>query len=76
MVDYGYAGQILSVDLGDGKATSFPTGGYVDRFLGGRGLAAKLYWDTVPPGAGALSPENALICATGPVAGFTVILVR
>ncbi|MFC2070697.1 aldehyde ferredoxin oxidoreductase N-terminal domain-containing protein [Chloroflexota bacterium] len=70
MVDYGYAGQILSVDLVDRKVTSFPTSDYVDGFLGGRGLAAKLYWDMVPSNAGALSSENALICATGPIAGF------
>ena len=69
-VKNGYAGQILSVDLTSGKVARLPTAHYADRFIGGRGLAAKLYWDMVPPGAGATSPENALICATGPVAGF------
>ncbi|MFH1646790.1 MAG: aldehyde ferredoxin oxidoreductase N-terminal domain-containing protein [Chloroflexota bacterium] len=70
MAEYGYAGEVLKVDLTDGKITRLPTADYVDRFIGGRGLAARLYWDMVPPGAGALSPENCLICASGPVAGF------
>lgn len=70
MPEYGYAGNILKVDLSDGEISRLPTAEYADRFLGGRGIAAKLYWDTVPPGAGAFDPDNGLIFATGPVTGF------
>ena len=70
---YGHAGEILTVDLSGGKTHKRPTAVYADRFLGGRGLAAKLYWDMVPAEAKALDPENCLICVSGPTAGFNGI---
>ncbi|MBM3132766.1 MAG: hypothetical protein FJZ95_07025, partial [Chloroflexi bacterium] len=42
---------------------------YSDRFLGGRGIAAKIYWDEVPPKMRAFDPENRIIFATGPLGG-------
>ncbi len=71
MTEFGYAGEILKVDLSDGKITRLPTADYADRFPGGKGIAAKLYWDMVPPQAKAFDPANCLICTSGPVAGFT-----
>ena len=71
MTLFGYSGQILKVDLSTGATTRLPTADYADRFIGGRGLAAKLYWDMVPPRTKMFDPDNGLICATGPVAGFT-----
>lgn len=71
MKQFGYAGNILTIDLSDGTSNILDTAAYSDRFIGGRGIASKLYWDFVPPKAPALSPENCLICVTGPVAGFT-----
>lgn len=65
----GYAGSILRVNLSDGSVDRVPTEGYRDLFLGGRGIAAKIYWDEVPPGIAAFDPENRLIFITGPVAG-------
>lgn len=38
-------------------------------FIGGRGLGARLLWDLVGPEVEPLSPENALIIATGPMTG-------
>jgi aldehyde:ferredoxin oxidoreductase len=67
---YGYAGKILRVDLSSLSITSMPTEAYVDRFLGGRGIAAKIYWDEVPPEVKVFDPENRLIFATGPLAGL------
>jgi len=69
-VQYGYAGEILRVDLSSGGVTRMPTMDYADRFLGGRGIAAKIYWDEVPPEMKAFDPENRLIFAVGPLAGF------
>jgi aldehyde:ferredoxin oxidoreductase len=71
LAEFGYAGKILKVDLSDGDISRLATADYADRFLGGRGIAAKIYWDMVPPQTGALDPENCFICASGPVAGFT-----
>ena len=67
---YGYAGTILRVDLSSRKITRMPTADYADMFIGGRGIAAKIYWDEVGPEVDALSPENALLLVTGPVTGF------
>jgi len=67
---FGYAGSILKVDLSRRHTADLPTDEYAARFIGGRGLAAKLYWDMVPPETGAFDPENCLIFATGPLAGF------
>jgi len=73
MAVFGYAGKILSVDLSSGSVAGLATLDYADRFLGGKGLAAKLYWNQVPLTARAFDPENALILATGPLAGIPVI---
>ncbi|OGO32852.1 MAG: hypothetical protein A2Z29_10325 [Chloroflexi bacterium RBG_16_56_11] len=70
MSEFGYAGEILSVDLSDGHVAAMPTSDYAGRFLGGRGIAARLYWELVPAGAGVFDPENCLVCASGPAAGF------
>jgi aldehyde:ferredoxin oxidoreductase len=71
MAQHGYAGEVLNVNLTSGKVYRFPTEDYTDRFLGGKGLAARLYWELVPEKTGAFEPDNCLICASGPAAGFT-----
>jgi aldehyde:ferredoxin oxidoreductase len=71
MAEFGYAGEILKVDLSDGNITKLSTADYADRFVGGRGIAAKIYWDMVPPQTKALDPDNCLIYVSGPTAGFT-----
>lgn len=70
VAEFGYAGKILRVDLSSGSKTNVPTAAYADRFLGGRGIAAKIYWDEVPPSVGPFDPENRLIFVTGPLAGL------
>ena len=47
--EFGYAGKILKVDLSSARIGSLETSDYTDRFIGGRGIAAKIYWDEVPP---------------------------
>ncbi len=71
MSKFGYTGAILEVDLSQGHTVNLPTDEYADRFIGGRGLAAKLYWDKVSPQTKAFDPENCLMFVTGPMAGFT-----
>jgi len=67
---HGYAGTILRVDLSSGEVSRTPTADYADRFLGGRGVAARIYWEEVPPEVKAFDPENRLIFATGPLGGL------
>jgi len=73
MTDFGIAGKILRVDLSSAHISETPTSDYAERFLGGRGLAAKIYWDEVPPEAGAFDAENRLIFALGPMAGIPAL---
>ena len=70
-MEYGYAGEILRVDLFRRTIDKLITSDYTERFLGGRGIAAKIYWDETSPQTGAFNEENCLICITGPLAGFT-----
>jgi aldehyde:ferredoxin oxidoreductase len=69
-VEFGYTGKILKVDLSSVSMSEVPTSDYADRFIGGRGIAAKIYWNEVPPESKAFDPENRLIFMTGPTAGY------
>ena len=73
MPEFGYAGEILVIDLSSGNVSRIPTAPYSARFLGGRGMGARLFWEMVPPETSAYDPANCLIFATGPVTGFTRI---
>ena len=58
------------VDLSASTVESFETPVEdLKRFLGGRGLGAKLLFDRVGPEVDPLSPENMLILTAGPLAG-------
>jgi len=65
----GWVGKILRVDLTTQKISETSTFDYVPKFLGGRGLGAKVCWDEVPPEVGAFDPENRIVFATGPLQG-------
>ena len=64
---FGWCGKILKLDLSTARCGQLQTLDYADRFLGGRGVAAKIYWDEVKPGISAFDPENRLIFMTGPL---------
>ena len=66
----GYAGKIARVDLSSGAVSHIATESYSQDYLGGQGIAARIYWEEVPPECGAFDPDNRLIFATGPCAGF------
>jgi len=61
MAVYGYSGKILRVDLSSGRASSVSTLDYAGGFLGGRGIAARIYWDEVPPEADSTAPETSFV---------------
>lgn len=68
---YAYAGKTLKVDLTREKVVEEPLNKELARkFLGGRGLNAKLLFDLVPPDVHPLSPKNVLLIATGPINGL------
>ena len=58
---YGYAGKILRVDLSEHRISEIDTLDYADRFLGGRGIATRLYWEEVAPDIDAFDPETGLL---------------
>ena len=64
---FGWCGKILKVDLSDSRITELDTMDYAERFLGGRGIATRIYWEEVGPDVGALDPENCLILMNGPL---------
>lgn len=64
---YGWCGRILKVDLTDSEISELDTMNYADRFLGGRGIATKIYWDEVESNVAAFDPANRLILMTGPL---------
>ncbi|MHB1295608.1 MAG: aldehyde ferredoxin oxidoreductase N-terminal domain-containing protein [Anaerolineae bacterium] len=65
----GWVGKILYVDLSTGATRTESSLELGRRFMGGRGIAAKLAWDLVQPGTKPFDPENPLIVGTGPLTG-------
>ena len=66
----GFEGRMLNVNLSNGTTTKSK----IDRdtlrkFIGGSGLAARLFFDSVSPDVDPLSPDNAIFIVTGPVSG-------
>ena len=64
---FGWCGKILKVDLSNSRITEMETMKYAGSFLGGRGIATRIYWEEVGPEVGAFDPENHLILMSGPL---------
>ncbi|KPK25078.1 MAG: hypothetical protein AMK69_15255, partial [Nitrospira bacterium SG8_3] len=64
---YGWCGRILKIDLSELRISELNTMDYADRFLGGRGVATRIYWEEVGPNVSAFDPENHLIFMSGPL---------
>ncbi len=61
-----YSGKILYIDLSSEQVwTHTLSTDLITRFLGGRGINAKLLWDLVTPETHPFSPDNRLIFGTG-----------
>jgi aldehyde:ferredoxin oxidoreductase len=67
---FGYKGQFLSINLSQEtyKIINWPER-ILNKYIGGRGLGAKLYWDLIPPDVGSLEPNNVFMILTGPLSG-------
>jgi len=61
--------KLLEINLTTGRKEVHDVTQDVRRFIGGRGLGAKILWDRVPQGADPLSPENVLYLGIGPLTG-------
>lgn len=67
---YGYAGRVLYVDLTNGKTRVEPLNEeYAKKYIGGIGLAMRLWLANSKPGVDPLGPDNPLVLATGPISG-------
>ena len=66
----GWQNRVLRVNLTNGTVQEEPlVEEWAQQYLGGRGLATKYLWEGMNPAADAMSPENVLIFATGPLTG-------
>lgn len=70
--DYGgYAGKTLRIDLTKGKiikeTQSKPK---LEKYLGGRGVDAKILFDELKPNINPLHSDNVLCISTGPITGL------
>jgi aldehyde:ferredoxin oxidoreductase len=64
----GFYQRILNVDLSNKKfKIDLISNKILEKYFGGKGLAAYLLTDLNPPGVDPLAPENTLIFATGPL---------
>jgi aldehyde:ferredoxin oxidoreductase len=68
---YGWTGNILRIDLTSKKAKkeSFDEA-FAQKWVGGRGFAAKILYDELEPGIDPLGPDNKFIVSVGPIAGI------
>jgi len=63
--------RLLRVDLSTGAVAREPLpADWVRRFVGGKGLAARVLYDELAPGVDPLGPANALAFAAGPLTGW------
>jgi aldehyde:ferredoxin oxidoreductase len=66
---YGWTGNILRADLSAGTVSTMDTRAYLPAYVGGLGIAARIAWDELRPGAGPFDPENMLFVMVGPLTG-------
>ncbi|RJP74226.1 MAG: aldehyde ferredoxin oxidoreductase, partial [Candidatus Abyssobacteria bacterium SURF_17] len=70
---HGYKGKLLHINLSkESTETVAIPEEILRKYIGGRGLGSKLYWDLLPPDVNPLGPENVFMALTGPVSGTMV----
>lgn len=66
----GYFGKFLDIDLASGKVRDYEVSDELQElYLGGKGLAARVLYDTTKPGIDPMGADNVLIVNTGPLVG-------
>ena len=67
---FSYTNKFLDVNLTHGKIeTKNLDEKTAEKFVGGKGLGAKILYDSLKKNTNPLSPENIIIFATGPLTG-------
>jgi len=76
-MSYGYHRRFLRIDLTTGGIDTFVPGEeLIEKFIGGRGFAAKLMWDLAQPRVDALDPGNIIMFLPGPLTGTVAPCMR
>jgi aldehyde:ferredoxin oxidoreductase len=71
---FGYAGKILRINLTTKEVKVEPLDEKeAKKFIGGRGLGTKIFYDEVSPQVDALSEENKVLFVTGPLTGTPTV---
>jgi len=65
---YGWTGKLLEVDLSERTYSARETEDYTNRFIGGKGVGGRIYWDNLTAGKDAFHEDSPLILMTGPLA--------
>ncbi len=67
----GWSGRLMWIDLTrrEAKVVNYPAE-WALMYVGGRGLAARILWEYLKPGADPLGPDNLLVLAVGPLSGL------
>lgn len=66
----GFQGTLLEIDLSSGSIREKPLDPVIaDDYLGGRGLATRLFCDEVEPACDPLGADNVVVLATSPLVG-------
>ena len=66
---FGWAGQVLRVDLSTGNIAIEPTKLYGTQVLGGRGIGQWILFHELSPSTDPLGPDNKVILGAGPLVG-------
>jgi len=70
----GYMHKYLDVNLTSGKIQEKKLDlELAEKFIGGKGLGAKILYDELKAGVDPLSPENIILFMTGPLTGTSVV---
>ncbi|MCE7736332.1 MAG: aldehyde ferredoxin oxidoreductase family protein [Candidatus Heimdallarchaeota archaeon] len=75
-MEHGNYGKLLNVNLSSGDISDYQIPStYLENYVGGKGLGARLLWDLLPSDGSAdpLGPENPLLFLIGPLVGLNVM---
>lgn len=65
----GYSGKILRINLTTKEISLVDTYKYVPKYVGGRMIINRIFWDEVKPGTGAFDEDNKFVFMNGPTTG-------
>jgi aldehyde:ferredoxin oxidoreductase len=69
---FGFFGKYIEIDLSKGDVKILPLDpSLIADYLGGRGLATRLFYDAVDPQCDPLGPDNVVVIAASPLVGTT-----